>query len=190
MTLDLPGFAAPMAQAQTCFRALLDAMARPGTLHPAVTGLTPPAPLCPATAAVLLTLVDGDTPLWLDPAASAAWDWVGFHCGARAATVPAARFACALAMPDLAALDTGSDLAPEESATLILQVDALGEGPSFVLRGPGIEHETTIRVSGLPMDFGTQWAANHALYPRGVDLVLSAGDQLCALPRSVQLREG
>jgi alpha-D-ribose 1-methylphosphonate 5-triphosphate synthase subunit PhnH len=59
-------------------------MARPGRVHAAGDGLTPPAPLDPATAAVPLTLVDGDTPLWLDAACAPARDWIAFHCGAVA----------------------------------------------------------------------------------------------------------
>src|SRR6185312_9267216 len=77
--VELPGFADPVLDAQSCFRAVLDAMARPGRLHQAGSGLTPPAPLHQATAAMLLTLADGDAPVWLDPAASAAREWVLFH---------------------------------------------------------------------------------------------------------------
>ena len=51
----LPGFADPVGQAQACFRAVLDAMARPGRLLAAGQGVTPPAPLDPATGAVVLT---------------------------------------------------------------------------------------------------------------------------------------
>ncbi len=197
MTLDRPGFADPAADAQSCFRAVLDAMSRPGTIVAAGTGLRPPAPLDPATAAVLLTLVDADTPLWLDPAAtaapaaSAAADWAAFHCGApRAGRIGAAAFACALAMPVLSSLHPGTDLAPEGSATLILQVPALGQGTPFRLSGPGLRAPARLRLDGLPDDFLAQWAANHALYPCGVDLVLCEGDRLCALPRSVRIEEG
>ena len=68
MTPDRPGFADPVADAQSCFRAVLDATSRPGTVKAAGTGLRPPVPLDPATAAVLLTLADADTPLGLDEA--------------------------------------------------------------------------------------------------------------------------
>src|SRR5581483_12345526 len=55
-TLLQPGFAEPVAGAQACFRAVLDAMARPGCIRRAGIDLSPPSPLAPATAAVLLTL--------------------------------------------------------------------------------------------------------------------------------------
>ena len=75
------GFADPVRDAQRCFRAVLDAMARPGRIAH-VSGVTPPSPLDVATAAVALTLVDHETKLWLDPAAGAAREWLRFHCGA------------------------------------------------------------------------------------------------------------
>ena len=188
--LDLPGFADPVTDAQACFRALLDAMARPGTVREAGSGLAPPAPLASAAAAALLTLVDGDAPLWLDEAAAPAWDWLAFHCGAvRAGDLSEAAFACTLEMPPLAALAAGSDAGPEDSATLVLQVPALGEGRAYTLSGPGLRTPARLLVAGLPADFTAQWAANHALYPRGVDLVLCAGERLCALPRSVRVEE-
>ena len=189
--LDLQGFADPVAGSQSCFRALLAAMACPGTIHEAGAGLLPPAPLDPATAAALLTLVDGEAPLWLDPAMEPAWDWLAFHCGAmRAVSVGAAAFACTLAMPDLPELAAGTDAGPEESATLIVQVRALGQGRAFTLSGPGLREPARTLVDGLPADFAAQWAANHALYPRGADIVLCAGERLCALPRSVRIEEG
>ena len=188
--LDRPGFADPAAESQGCFRALLDAMSRPGTVNRAGTALRPPEQLHQATAAVLLTLVDADAPLWLDPALAGAWDWIAFHCGAAAGRRDTAPFACAASMPTLAGLHGGTDLAPEESATLVLQVPGLGGGDAFVLSGPGIETETAVEVAGLPGDFVAQWAANGAAYPRGVDLVLCAGDSLCALPRTCRVREG
>jgi alpha-D-ribose 1-methylphosphonate 5-triphosphate synthase subunit PhnH len=191
MTLDRPGFADPATDAQSCFRAVLHAMSRPGTIAVAGAGLLPPAPLDPAMAAVLLTLADADTPLWLDPAASAAADWAAFHCGApRAGRIGQAAFACALTMPALSSLHPGTDLAPEESATLILQVPALGQGTRYRLSGPGLRAPALLRLEGLPDGFLAQWAANHALYPCGVDLVLCEGERLCALPRSVRIEEG
>ena len=76
---------------------------------------------------MLLTLVDNETPLWLDAAAAAARDWLAFHCGAAiVAATERGRVRVALSLPDLAALPAGTHEAPETSATLILQVAALG----------------------------------------------------------------
>jgi len=186
LDVTLPGFADPVEQAQACFRAVLDAMARPGTLRPAGEGLTPPAPLDPATAAVLLTLVDHDTRVWLDPTAAAGRDWLAFHCGTGFTDAPAAAaFALALALPDLATLSPGTHEQPETAATLILQVGSLTAGARYRLRGPGLRGTSTLSVRGLPDDFATIWQRNRAGFPLGVDLVLCAGTTLTALPRSV-----
>jgi alpha-D-ribose 1-methylphosphonate 5-triphosphate synthase subunit PhnH len=181
---DRPGFADPAAEAQRCFRAVLDAMARPGTIHDAGCS-APPPPLCPAAAAVLLTLVDHETPLWLDPAFRAARDWVAFHCGAAFAPPDGAAFLLTAELPSLPALRQGSDEAPEESATVILQLPRLGAGARFRLGGPGLAGPAVFSAEGLPRGFAALWAANHAGFPRGVDLILCAGGQLAALPRTV-----
>lgn len=191
MSLDLPGFADPVLDAQRCFRAVLEAMSRPGTIRAAGEGLAAPAPLARATAAVLLTLVDHETPLFIDPAAEGAAEWIGFHCGApRVAAPGAARFALGLASPPaLADLDSGTHEAPEASATLILQLPALGEGEALALSGPGIRGSAVLRATGLPAGFVAAWAENHAAFPCGVDVILCAGSHLAALPRSLAIAE-
>jgi alpha-D-ribose 1-methylphosphonate 5-triphosphate synthase subunit PhnH len=182
----LPGFADPVGEAQACFRATLDAMARPGQIYQ-VHGPAAPPPLAPATAAVLLTLLDHDTPTWFDARCAAVAPWLAFHCGVTPVEAAAARFLLALELPTLAGLEAGSDAAPEESATVILQISALGTGPTFRLAGPGLPRPVGFAAAGLPEDFVAQWQANHARYPRGVDLILCAGDRLAALPRSVAI---
>lgn len=186
MSLDLPGFADPVADAQRSFRSVLDAMAHPGRLHLVGGGVLPPSPLNAATAALLLTLADADTRLWLGPEFAPARDWISFHCGAPFTADPqAAAFAVAAALPPLSSLDAGTDEAPEESATVIVQVAALETGEQFRLAGPGLRAPAVLRIAGLPPDFAERWTANHALYPRGIDLLLTAGAALVALPRSV-----
>jgi alpha-D-ribose 1-methylphosphonate 5-triphosphate synthase subunit PhnH len=188
--IALPGFADPVGEAQATFRAVLDAMSRPGRLHQVGERLTAPLPLDSATAAVLLTLIDNETPLWLDPVAMAARDWLAFHCGAEIVDAPAsAAFALALSLPDLTALPAGSHETPENSATLILQIAALGSGATYHLSGPGLREPAALAATGLPTDFVALWQQNHALYPRGVDIVLCAGTTLTALPRSVSIKE-
>jgi alpha-D-ribose 1-methylphosphonate 5-triphosphate synthase subunit PhnH len=188
--ISLRGFADPVRDAQSTFRAVLDAMARPGQLHHAGQNLVAPEPLDRATAAVLLTLVDNETPIWLDPAAAQARDWLAFHCGAAIVDAPdKAAFALGLSLPDLETLPAGTHESPESSATLILQVRALGTGTRYRLSGPGLRVPAPLSVTGLPGDFLHIWQQNRTLYPRGVDLVLCADATLTALPRSVTIEE-
>jgi alpha-D-ribose 1-methylphosphonate 5-triphosphate synthase subunit PhnH len=182
------GFADPVADAQSCFRSILDVMARPGRIH-AVPAITAPAPLGDAAASVLLTLADHETPLSLDPAAEPARDWIAFHTGAPAVPAAQAMFALSLSLPDLSALPNGTDEMPETAATVILQVKSLTTGPRFILQGPGLRHPATISVDGLPGDFAAIWQRNHKQFPRGIDLILCAGNQLTALPRSVAIQD-
>lgn len=188
--IELAGFADPVLDAQASFRAVLEAMAHPGRVVTVGSRLTPPSELHRATAAVLLTLVDGDAPLWLAPDCAPALAWLTFHCGAVPADRASARFAVANALPALTTLAQGTDIAPELSATLIVQLPALGEGDGYVLSGPGLRTAEAFAAAGLPRDFVARWRENHAGYPLGVDLILCAGDRLAALPRSVAVREG
>lgn len=190
MTMDRPGFTDPVTEAQSCFRLVLQAMSRPGSI--VTLGHTVAAPpLAPATASVLLTLVDVEVTLWLDDSLAASWDWLAFHAG----VIPAqhrrdAAFLCATSLPQLAGLKTGSDADPEAGATVILQVPALEGGPKRTIYGPGLEAPTTIAPQGLPVDFVKQWQRNHDAFPRGIDLLLCAGNAVCALPRSLRIGEG
>lgn len=183
------GFDDPVKDAQRCFRAVLDAMARPGQIA-TVGGVAAPAPLCVASAAVLLTLIDHETPLWLDPDIAAARPWIAFHCGAPAVAVESeAAFALTLGLPDLGRFDAGTHEGPETSATLIVQLPSLTGGPRLRLRGPGLKDDAVIAPAGMPEGFPAIWRRNHRLFPAGVDLILCAGDRLAALPRSIQVEE-
>ena len=92
-------------------------------------------------------------------------------------------------MPALDQLPAGTHEMPERSATLILQVRAIGQGRRYRLFGPGLREPTLLDVDGLPAEFAAAWARNHACFPCGIDLVLCAGPHLAALPRSVTVTE-
>ncbi len=187
----LPGFADPVGGAQESFRAILEAMSRPGRVLRAGAGLNAPEPLHPATAAVLLTIADADTPVWHDAGATAE-AWLRFHAGCPIVGSPSEAgfvLACHDA-PRLDAMRAGTDEAPEASATLILQVQGLREGEGWRLRGPGIATEHRLRAEGAPGWFAAAWEAQRRGFPRGVDVILCAGDRIAALPRGIALGEG
>ena len=177
---------------QAAFRALMEAFARPGEIK-AVRGVAAPPPLAPAAAAVVQSLADYETPIWLDPPLAetpAVGEWIRFHTGARLTSDPgAAAFALiadADALPDFASFALGSEEYPDRSTTLIVQV-ARFAGAALTLEGPGIRTTRAFAAEPLPNDFAQRLAANRELFPRGVDLVLVADDQVLALPRSVRL---
>ncbi len=180
-----PGFADPVLESQQSFRLVLQAMAEPGRLVPMRPDLSPPTPLRPTTAAVALTLVDYDTPVWLGDADAAVVDWLRFHTGCPVTEDPAAA-AFAIALGDWPALDTlpaGTDAYPDRSATLIAQVESL-TGSGLHLSGPGIESTRDFGFAPMPDDFIAAWKANARLFPRGVDLILCDGERVAALPRT------
>jgi alpha-D-ribose 1-methylphosphonate 5-triphosphate synthase subunit PhnH len=190
MTLDRPGFLDPVTEAQACFRSVLSAMSCPGRIVAMSHSIAAP-PLDPATAAVLLTLVDADVTLWLDEALSPSWNWLAFHAGVvRAPRLGQAAFLCVTALPPLDDVFAGTDAAPETAATIILQVPALVDGARLTLYGPGLDVPAVIAPQGLPADFVAQWEANHRLFPRGVDLLLCAGGASLALPRTLRIGDG
>ena len=187
MTTSFPGFADPVLDSQSCFRALLEAMSRPGRVQRVIAPPEVPPGLSPASAAVLLTLVDADTPLRLNAGAGAE-AWVRFHCGC-----PLVRDGAAFVLDEgagLAELEAGTDEEPERGATLILEVASLDEAAGWRLTGPGIREAHLLRVGGAPESFIAEWERNRAAFPRGVDVLLTAGDRLAALPRTVRIEEG
>jgi alpha-D-ribose 1-methylphosphonate 5-triphosphate synthase subunit PhnH len=183
---DLPGFPDPVPDSQAAFRAILWAQSHPGAIVTPAPALIVPAPLPVAAGALLLTLADADTTLWLAPGFAPARDWLRFHTGAPEARLSRADFVLAEQLPALETLGTGSDDSPHDGASLILPVAALGEGTRCHLSGPGIDGTGDFAAT-LPPGFAAFWAANHALFPRGVDVFLCAGSRLAALPRSVTL---
>jgi alpha-D-ribose 1-methylphosphonate 5-triphosphate synthase subunit PhnH len=188
-----PGFADPVRDAQSWFRAILDAMAHPGRIVKLPVSLAgaPPAPLGSAATSIALALCDLDTPVWLDEAAGAAASYIAFHCGAPLATIPGeARFAFIAdpsILPPLDSFALGSDEYPERSATLVIEVAGLTGDDGAVLRGPGIRDEIRLGVIGVPGRFWTERAALAELFPRGLDILFVTGDTLAALPRSTHI---
>ena len=188
------GLADPVLSSQAVFRATMEAMAHPGRLvaiaePPAPFG--PPAPLNPAAAAVCLTLADVDAPIWLDEAAATepVRRYLQFHTGAPIVSTPGqAVFAViAGAVPELTAFAQGSDAFPEQSTTLIVQVQGLSAAGPLTLRGPGIDGSRTLGVDGPGADFWRDWRHNVAQFPRGVDVVFAAQALICGLPRGIQV---
>ena len=187
------GLADPVLDSQRIFRGVLEAMSSPGRVVTLAPAAPPLPPLDSAGLGICLALVDLETPIWLDPAGRTA-DVVAhlrFHCGCRIVTAPAqARFAVVVepeAMPALARFDAGSDEYPDRSATVIVQTRMLVAGTGRRLTGPGVASEARLETGGLPAGFWADLRANHERFPRGVDVLLTAGASVAALPRTTRV---
>lgn len=181
------GFASPSIDAAHVFRAALSAMARPGRIE-AVAGAEAPAPMSAAAAALVLTLCDAETPLFLAPDHDTAdiRAWIAFHTGAPIVAHAQAQFALGRweDLLPLAGYAIGTPEYPDRSATLIVEMETLeAEGPR--LTGPGIETE-----AALSLPETEAFEANHMLFPQGLDFYFTAGTQLAALPRTTKVEAG
>ncbi|MEY3005297.1 MAG: hypothetical protein RLZZ491_2473 [Pseudomonadota bacterium] len=178
------GFVDPARDGARAFRAALQAMARPGRIE-RIGRLAPPAPCSPAAAALILTLCDATTPLFLAPSHDndALRGWIRFHTGAPMATAEAAMFALGTwaALAPLSRFAIGTPAYPDRAATLIVEMDQLApEGA--VLQGPGIATRAHLSLPDV-----AAFQENRRRFPLGFDCFFTCGDRLAGLPRSTRV---
>ncbi|MFC7397910.1 phosphonate C-P lyase system protein PhnH [Chelatococcus sp. GCM10030263] len=189
----LPGFTEPVFDAQTVFRAAMRATAYPGRVVPLGRELTAPVPFNRATAALCLTLLDLETPLWADPGARAPTPrrWLSFHCGVPLVDQERrARFAISTdpaTLPRFIDFHPGDVEYPDRSTTLIVQVPSLTDGRATSWTGPGIKGSIAVRIAGLPDWFWPEWELNGELYPLGIDVFFTCDNALIGLPRTIRV---
>jgi alpha-D-ribose 1-methylphosphonate 5-triphosphate synthase subunit PhnH len=190
MTDISAAFGNPPVDAARAFRAILKALSEPGRLVPLEAQLSPPEPLHRGAAAVILTLIDNETPVYLDAplAVPAVIEWLRFQTGAPLAGDPGDAAFLVLAEPArfdaFERLAIGSADYPDRSATLLLMVDRIVPATAPCLSGPGMNGTAGI---GTEPDLPRLWPAlqrNHALYPLGFDCLLVAPGTVAGLPRS------
>ncbi|MEF3048998.1 phosphonate C-P lyase system protein PhnH [Pseudotabrizicola sp. L79] len=186
------GFADFPVQSARAFRILLEAMARPGSLH-WLADARPPAPMSAAAGTTLLTLADDTTPVFLCASVDspALRGWIAFHIGAPvlAADAPdlsSARFAygpLAEIATYLSRLHPGEPDYPDRSATVLIEMPAL-RAEGVRLTGPGIQAEAYLNLSDPAL-----FQANHARFPLGFDFYLTCRSQIAGVPRSTNVGE-
>lgn len=178
---------------QRTFRALLDALARPGVpvALPALDPDLPPALVLP------LALADVEISVAV-LAAPESLDWamgIVRATGCRVAELEHADLVVALRPPtpeEVRSLRRGSALAPEDGARVAVAVDAFPtEGAALLasLEGPGIATTQSLGVDGLPVEVLETLVAVNARFPAGVDTYLFSIDgAVVGLPRTTRIR--
>lgn len=164
------------AFANAAFDALLRATARPGQIeHLPAQGVGP----------VIAALIDRECTFF-------ARDDAIVHrlgeTGARFAPAAQADFVFCNANEVSALLSqvkTGSDLYPDDGASLIVAT-ALAGGEKLRLSGPGIKDQCEVEIAGLDR---ADWAqrAQRIRYPTGFDMLMVDGAHLMTLPRSTKV---
>lgn len=178
-------------EAQRAFRAVLDALARPGRAY-----RLPERPLrtVPAALLPLLALADLDTPACVlgdDP--DGGWQQVlATVTSAPGAALPEARLVAALrplSGDELLALRRGSAAAPEDGALLSVAVSDVDSGGSWWrLSGPGVAGRAAITPVGLDGQLAAARAQAVAGFPAGIDLLLVGPDgRVLGIPRTTAI---
>jgi len=178
------GFADAPVQSARAFRAVLDALSRPGVIV-MLAGAAPPAPLSAAAGVLVLTLVDGTTPLHLAGGhdTPALRDWITFHTGAPLVGPAEAVFVIGIweALQPVSRFAIGRADYPDRAASLIVEMPRL-EASGARLTGPGIATEAHLSLPEV-----AAFQANRALFPLGFDTYLTCGSRLAGLPRSTRV---
>ena len=186
----------PIRDTQAIFRTALNALSWPGSIQqlPAAAG----APANPWAAGLLITLLDHETTLAVEPFpdAEALEVFVRQRTSAGDAQAVEADFILAFAEtidPELPLrVKHGSLEYPDDGATIVVAVQSLDQhaqsGARLKLDGPGVPEGHELRVTDLPVEFFEARAEVARHYPCGVDTILvDAEGRLTALPRSARI---
>ena len=158
MTL-LASFTHPVADSQRAFRLILKAMSEPGVVV-SLPRLSAWENASPAASAVLMTLVDRDTPLYFNT----------------------------LSVIDT--LSESLRLhrnAPGKTATVIVEVAALNGGLTLRLSGPDLMEKRAV-APRLPESVLRYLRDDESYLRQNVDLIFTCEDRMMALPRTTQVQ--
>jgi alpha-D-ribose 1-methylphosphonate 5-triphosphate synthase subunit PhnH len=186
------GFASQTFDSQKVFRTLLDAVASPGEIMTLDVDMDFQEPVHYASGAILLTLMDFETPFWTDlESRNDAVHWLRFHTGAPYIyTAAQAGFAL---VTDYDTFDTpeqfnpGTIESPDHSTTLIMHTRGMNDRGRIRLTGPGIQKERFINLKGIKEKFFAKRKEIIQAYPLGIDMIFVCDRQFTAIPRTTAL---
>ncbi|MFI5136322.1 MAG: phosphonate C-P lyase system protein PhnH [Sphingobacteriales bacterium] len=181
--------------AQEHFRLLLDSMSRPGKINTfPLTAILPPEGFNQGAALTGFALLNSDVTFYIagDNSRDIA-DYILVNTGSRKAEMSVADYIFLPEEHSASGLEdarVGTPIYPEESATLIAQAGLISEQPfegalALTLKGPGVNGEAEVFVSGVSdglLDFVKE---QNAEYPLGTDLIITGRDNhILCIPRS------
>ncbi|NTW37311.1 MAG: phosphonate C-P lyase system protein PhnH [Syntrophobacteraceae bacterium] len=183
---------------QQCYRQLLQALSRPGTLCMLPAGGMPDferGSIPTAIALVMQTLCDER--VTVGPCGTTAASWVAdltLYTGVRQAPVGCADYIVSDGVPTREILQTlkqGSLEAPEDSALVLVWLgsEIMGRDGVLDIRGPGVKDSTRVRVGRSLLQFAETRGSIPFEYPMGLDfLIIGKHGEILGLPRTSTLR--
>lgn len=183
MTL-IASFSHSFADSQRAFRLILKAISEPG-----VKVTLPRIPVwgnaSPAVTAILMTLVDRETPFWLDSSlGDEAMLATLQRFGARTAAKAEASVALLHAASDIAIAEFSPDSC--SPATVIIEVPTLSGGLTLRLSGPNLRESRAVAPK-LPKAVLHYLRERVHSFPQPIDLIFTCGDQMMALPHTTNV---
>jgi alpha-D-ribose 1-methylphosphonate 5-triphosphate synthase subunit PhnH len=193
--MTVPVLTPRSAREQQSFRALLDGMARPGSVHHAP--VHPQGERLGAAMSLLESVLDHEVTFAVLPPRADVTETLLRLTGSRVAAPEAADYLLGEGEGITAALraaKSGTPEFPDRSGTVFAAVASVvavgGAGDPMTLTGPGIDGSITVCVAGLPVGALDAFDEANADPPMGVDLVLVAPDGafacLCRYSRLVR----
>ncbi|HZY37057.1 MAG TPA: phosphonate C-P lyase system protein PhnH [Mucilaginibacter sp.] len=181
--------------AQQHFRLLLDSMSRPGKINtfPAAE-IFPPEELTHAAALTGFALLNPDSTYFIaGDNADAIAEYLLINTAAQSADMATSDYVFipeGYFSDDLNDARTGTPTYPEDSATFIVSSELIsetahGNSLQITLRGPGVNGEDDVFVSGINPDLLDFVKEQNSEYPLGVDLIITDSyNHVICIPRS------
>ncbi len=172
------------------FRAILDAMARPGQprLLPCLVEELTPAHA--TSLSILLSLGDHLTSIYLDSEFKLPEieKLIRFHTGSRltddCASADFALLSAGTAGEHLDQWKLGTLEYPDQSTTLIFQTASFTTGLPVEFAGPGLKAPMVAHIADMSSAFWVARAKANAGFPLGLDMIFASPDQILGCPRS------
>ena len=186
-----PSLSAVAAAEQATFRALLSAMARPGTVvH--LAHRRPEDGAWASALVVLQSLLDHEVTFSVLTADGYPREQLLRRTGSRITEVETADFILAAGDAAEEAIRRAKDgdlEYPDASATVVLSCDTVGGGPlRLLLAGPGVNGTATLAVGGVGAAAFENLRERNVAFPLGVDVILAGQDGNAAcIPRSTRI---
>lgn len=181
------------AREQQTFRALLNAMARPGVI-----GNVPLHDIggdFAAALSVIESLVDHEVTFAVLPERADIIDAVLRQTGSRVAALEDAAYVLCESGSLAGVLDAAKDGTlefPDRGATIVCRVESIAESAAgaLVLSGPGIKDTATVRIEGFSPEAQALLADRNSHPPLGLDVVFVTADgRVTCINRNTKLKE-